>query len=136
MFNTHHADSQVSKWPPFYQNVKCYLKNHCTKHSNICIHFVAISILTPNMYMINNNSEVFDFLKINLNLFAFVVSISLKRVKPITWQHIVHLTVATINVQHFNLCCRCIVYYISDRVTVMFTVISRHLATSNIHEAG
>ena len=38
-----------------------YLKNHWTKHRLVCTHFDAFSMLNPNMDMICDISEIFEF---------------------------------------------------------------------------
>ncbi len=45
-------------------NITAYLKNHWTKHRDVCTHFDAFSMLILNMDMKCNISEIFEHFEI------------------------------------------------------------------------
>ena len=51
-----------------YENITGYLKNHWTKHSLICTHFDAFSMLILNMDIKFKNSKIFEILNLTSRL--------------------------------------------------------------------
>ena len=59
MVNTIYSKCREGRWL-VYENITSFLKNHWTKHRQVCTHFDPFSMLITNMDIIFYNSEIFD----------------------------------------------------------------------------